>query len=320
MKTISPQLAALLANESINLCRLWTVELANGAVYRFTDTNSSILYDGNVYASAPGITISAIQTVLNGEPGDATITFSARNDVIAKNAIRRGALDSARVSIVAVDFANLSFGDVPLFSGVVAELAVTDANYSTFELRGALYAAERTFLERYSERCRNTFGDSNCGIDVEALGVAFTVEETGPRFSYVGSAELTQDADTFNMGFIRFTSGENLNLEYEIGKFARSPDESTGRAALLVRPRFPIALGDEALIFPGCNKQIKTDCFRRYNNVENFRGEPFVPNLTFEAAIDNLPRDGPDFELVDTERLQYLGNGAASGGGLAFRA
>ena len=41
---------------------------------------------------------------------------------------------------------------------------------------------------------------------------------------------------------------------------------------------YVIAPGDTFAVYPGCDKRLET-CIGRFNNVINFRGEPYVPGL-----------------------------------------
>jgi uncharacterized phage protein (TIGR02218 family) len=51
-----------------------------------------------------------------------------------------------------------------------------------------------------------------------------------------------------------------------------------GIVTLALPMEFPIVAGDTYTITAGCDKQFGT-CKARYNNVVNFRGEPYIPGI-----------------------------------------
>ena len=79
-------------------------------------------------------------------------------------------------------------------------------------------------------------------------------------------------AGWFNDGIITFTSGQNNGLSFEI----KSWDGTN--LTLFLPLEFPAAVSDTFTIEPGCNKTTG-DCSNKYNNIVNFRGEPFIPGM-----------------------------------------
>ncbi|MBF0562135.1 MAG: DUF2163 domain-containing protein [Alphaproteobacteria bacterium] len=78
-------------------------------------------------------------------------------------------------------------------------------------------------------------------------------------------------------GVVTFTSGANFGIPMEV-------KDSNGATltTFLSMPR-PLAVGDTFSIYPGCDKTAAT-CQDTYNNIINFRGEPFVPGI--DAAME----------------------------------
>lgn len=74
----------------------------------------------------------------------------------------------------------------------------------------------------------------------------------------------------FAYGFVKFTSGQNAGYKGEVRSFA------PGQVSLGLPLPFPIAVGDAFTIVAGCDRSLGT-CIGRFNNIVNFRGEPYVP-------------------------------------------
>ncbi len=90
--------------------------------------------------------------------------------------------------------------------------------------------------------------------------------------SLVGTG-LIQGSDYYDRGLIEFISGNNNGIAVEILSYNDSLDELT----LLFQTPYDIQVGDAIKVLPGCKKRIVEDCFTKYSNQLNFRGEPVVP-------------------------------------------
>jgi hypothetical protein len=101
------------------------------------------------------------------------------------------------------------------------------------------------------------------GADVGIDSVTMTVFYTG--------AGTTAPSGWFDDGFMTFTSGVLSGAAFEVKTW-----DGQNIALFLPMPVLP-AVGDTFWIEPGCNKT--TDCQGKYNNIVNFRGEPFIPGM-----------------------------------------
>ena len=78
----------------------------------------------------------------------------------------------------------------------------------------------------------------------------------------------------FNGGLLTWATGANAGRSIEV----KSWTAATGRLELFLAVGYAIATGDSFTVYPGCDKRLET-CIGRYNNVVNFRGEPYVPGI-----------------------------------------
>jgi hypothetical protein len=103
-----------------------------------------------------------------------------------------------------------------------------------------------------------------------------TTDDGGLTLDSMTSSEILND------GVVKFTSGDLNTYIYEIkgATIAGSPPELEIQT-FMPMPSAP-APGDSLTIEPGCNKS--TDCQAKYVNIQNFRGEPFIPGQT--AVMD----------------------------------
>jgi len=73
-------------------------------------------------------------------------------------------------------------------------------------------------------------------------------------------------------GLVTFLTGLNAGLSMEIRKWTNA----TALLELFEPMKFPIAVADKFEAYSGCNKTVDA-CRDKFDNVVNFRGEPFVP-------------------------------------------
>ncbi len=88
-----------------------------------------------------------------------------------------------------------------------------------------------------------------------------------------GHLNVPGNVGTFDGGKLTFTSGLNAGRALEIKAYA------PGLIVLASPMPYPIAVGDTYTAVPGCGKRIIEDCYARYGNVINFRGEPYRPGM-----------------------------------------
>jgi hypothetical protein len=74
----------------------------------------------------------------------------------------------------------------------------------------------------------------------------------------------------FAYGKVTFTSGANAGFSMDVKAFA------PGVVTLAMTLPYPLAVGDTYSIVAGCDRLFGT-CKNRWNNVPNFRGEPYIP-------------------------------------------
>lgn len=100
------------------------------------------------------------------------------------------------------------------------------------------------------------------------------VTSTTDRSEFYASSLLSVFASTgyFNYGLITWTTSSAGNSGYSMDV----KSYSSGTITLFEPMPYNISNGDVFTIIPGCDKKIAT-CINTFDNVVNFRGEPFIP-------------------------------------------
>ena len=76
----------------------------------------------------------------------------------------------------------------------------------------------------------------------------------------------------YKFGYVKWLNGNNQGLSMEVKEW----DNTTRTLTLFLPMSNSILVDDRFEITPGCNRSLFT-CLNTYDNVDNFRGEPFIP-------------------------------------------
>lgn len=284
MRTLNPTLKTRLSSGTTSLCHIFTVTRTDGVVKRFTNLDKDLVVGAETFESSDSITITAVSSAANNGIQAANAAFIYSDSGIAELDVIRGVYDSAEIEIALIDYNATNLGRIILLSGVVGSIEGTNKNMGRFEIKGLLNKGDARIGEYYSASCRADLGDSRCTV---ALG-AFTktgVVDTVSTFNKLNVILSEDVADGFfSFGVITWTSGLNDGVSMEVlNQFNAGAGKDTLILALSM-PN-PISPGDTFEIVAGCDKRIAT-CISKFNNVANFRGEPFVPG---GDVVNDLP-------------------------------
>jgi uncharacterized phage protein (TIGR02218 family) len=270
MKTISTALKNHLAQEVTTLCTCWKAVLTNGTIYGFTDNIEDILFEGVLYRASSGFTPSSIASNSSMAVDNLEVMGLLSDDTITEADINAGLWDFADITVIQLNYNDLTQGSIVLHRGNVGEIKFTNQQF-TAEFRGISQRLQQTIGELYSAGCRASLGDSRCKIDLPSITVSSSVV-TIDSTNKIITCGLTNPTEYFNAGLLTFTSGLNNGLSMEV-KLYTNP----GIIELHLPLSYQIAVGDTFSVYPGCTKRFTEDCKNKFNNVLNFRGEPHVP-------------------------------------------
>lgn len=281
MKTISPDLREAMASGVTTLCQLWTITPFLRTSLYFTNLDRDVDFDGNTYKSAKGFEASSVENTLGGSKSNLDIHVLLDPAFLSRIDVERGLILEAAVELRIIDYMHPEYGSVREFAGTVKEVSVPTSLNSMLSLSGNMSRMSRQLTEQYYPTCRADLGDARCGINIDAFSADFEVDSTtGQTFT---SSELAGEPNNrYKLGSILWNSGDNSGLAQEVLT-------NTGPSVrLFFLPPFPIQAGDVGTIYRGCAKTVAA-C-KGYNNIVNYRGEPYVPGEDF---VDKAPIPAP---------------------------
>lgn len=277
MRAASPELAAHLAGEVTTLATCWRIVRLDGAEFFFTDHDVDLSVDGDLYLASVGYSRTAISSSASFAPANLDVEGLFDDGSLEEEELRAGLFDNAEVFVFLVNFEDLSQGVLRLRRGRFGEVTLGEDGMFRTELRGLAQALSQRIGELYSPECRADLGDARCKVAIATA--AFT--RPGEVVSVVSRSVFTVTIDTpapgegwYSGGVLIWTSGANAGSAQEVKKWIAADSE----VRLFLSPAFAVEVGDEFDIRPGCDKRFAT-CRDKFDNVLNFRGEPYVPGF-----------------------------------------
>jgi uncharacterized phage protein (TIGR02218 family) len=274
MKTVSGALRTHLAGNPTTLAYLWKVTRKDAVVLGFTTHDQDIDYGGTTYLASTGFTNTAASGKDDLSVDNLEVTGFLDADAILEDDLRSGVYDDSVIEIRMVNWADLTMGDLVVRTGTLGTVKMRNGMF-TAEIRGLATKLTTIVGDTFGPVCRAIFGsglngiDMNshylCKVDVVALQQAGSVGSSADLWSLVPSG-LTGAAGYFDDGILTFTSGVLNGLSFEIKSW-----DATTLQLFAPMPKAP-APGDTF-------NHTTTDCDVKFNNIVNFRGEPFIPGM-----------------------------------------
>ena len=268
MRPITPNLTTHLQGEVTTLATCWKITRTDGVVKTFTDLDSDIVFASLTYLSIAGFTPSSVETKDNFSVDNVEVQGMFQTGYITAPDLLAGKYDFAEVEIFIVNYLDLSQGRMLLRRGRLGEVTMQKDTFIA-ELRGLAENLQQTIGELYQPSCRAILGDSECKKVLTSFTFTGTVITVTSGLIFTSNA-LTQAAGYFTGGQITWTSGNNNGLKMEVKEFANK------QVVLAQAMPYAIQVGNSFQIIAGCDKTHQT-CISKFNNIINFRGEPFVP-------------------------------------------
>ena len=268
MRPITPNLNAHLQGEVTTLATCWKITRTDGVVKTFTDLDSDIVFASLTYLSIAGFTPSSVETKDNFSVDNVEVQGMFQTGYITAPDLLAGKYDFAEVEIFIVNYMDISQGRMLLRRGRLGEVTMQKDTFIA-ELRGLAENLQQTIGELYQPSCRAILGDSECKKVLTSFTFTGTVTTVTSGLIFTSNA-LTQAAGYFTGGQITWTSGNNNGLKMEVKEFANK------QVVLAQAMPYAIQVGNSFQIVAGCDKTHQT-CISKFNNIINFRGEPFVP-------------------------------------------
>ncbi len=314
MRRCSAALAAYLAaHDSVVIADLYTFALPSGETLRYSGWSTALTIPGTRFPSGslnynatsytefalgPRFGRSKASVKLGVAPAELDIEILAgADDLIGTfsfaDAVRLGIFDGATIELDRLFAPPLAAGSVVLdtslgalvwFYGRVAEAEIGRSRIA-LKVKSLmdLLAIQQMPRRLYQASCGHVFGDAMCGYDRVAGKNATGIATGNGQGTVTAAAGTTQGritctgtvAAVYNEGTVTGATGANTGYRRTIANLGN------GAQIGLFKPfLYPIAIGDNFTVLPGCDHTTGT-CQNAFNNLARFGGFPYIPPPEF---------------------------------------
>jgi len=243
----------------------WRVYRRDGVALGFTSHDRDLTFEGILHRAAPGMVPSAIRLTSDLSEENAGVEGALSHDAISEDDLSAGLFDEAAVEVGIVDWQTLDHS--VLYGGTLGRITDDRRGFSG-ELRSAKSILDRDLVPRTSPTCRAAFCGRGCGLSATRFTSRIVIEEIDVDLNRVRISGIS--AGDHLDGQIRFLDGPQTGIAFAIVG-------ADGGWLALDRPLSDgLVAGTPAELVQGCDHTLTT-CVNRFDNVLNFRGEPFLP-------------------------------------------
>lgn len=283
MREVKMPMQSMMVNGVYRFATLWRIERADAVVFRFTDHDVEITYEGEVYTPTNGsVTATAAQRKSGTEAPNMDIRGAITADAITEDDLRAGKYRGAVIIEIVIDWARPWAGKYSINRFDALETTNDAGEVWSAKLAGIIGRLKRRVGHTYTRGCRwARLGDDDCGVATGPLSIVGAVTAVlTPRLKF--QSDVASVDAYFDDGYIEWGSGLNLGLKHEVKYFVAAD----GEVELQIKTPYAIEVGDAFLIVPGCDMTIET-CKDKFNNVVNFGGYPFIPGTDSMMSTPN---------------------------------
>ncbi|GEQ97075.1 hypothetical protein JCM17844_07120 [Iodidimonas gelatinilytica] len=275
MRQITPQLQTHLAQQVTSLATCWRLQRRDGVLVALTSHDRDLMVGGVRYHADGGLSATAARDTADLATDNLEIEGVLESTNLVPDDLSSGRFDGARVTVFMVDWNNPDAGQLLVKQGTLGRITRIDGGFRA-EVRGLTHALSQSITEQYSPGCRAELGDRRCKKSLNAFRRTASVQTVIDETVFV--VDFSGDPDGwYDFGKLRWHLGGNGGLVSEVRRF------EMGRLTLFQAPPRPMAVGDVFTLTAGCDKTLAV-CREKFDNVSNFRGDPFVPGI--DALLD----------------------------------
>ncbi len=282
---LSQSSSAFLASGTTTLCRCWYLVRRDGRTFAFTDHDGPVEFDRTRFRPTEAVTAQALEQTTGLAVDNSEILGALADQGMTEDDIRAGLFDGARVEIWLVDWTDPT-SRLLQFRGEIGEIERAGGAFKA-ELRGLTEMLNQPQGRLYQRPCRAILGDRECGIDLDDQRYSLEVTlQRDPDGAILTLPQIDRDEGWFDGGRLLIQDGVCRGL-FRVIKADRK--RAAGRHLELWDPLpSEVGAGTRIVIKAGCDKAAGT-CRRKFDNIKNFRGFPFLPS---EDWLYAYPKSG----------------------------
>lgn len=272
---VEPHPYPWMTEEVYSAAYCWRIDRTDGVSFGFTSHDQDLAFSGITYEAATGFTPTAVDTSDSLSVDNLDVDGVLTSDRITENELAGGVYDFAKVTIYLVNWKNLNDPKFILRRGTIGRLRYGKTGF-TAEIRGLTEAYQQKAGAVYQKTCRATLGDEKCKLNLANYTTNGKVTAVASDTEFKTNVSASDGA--YDYGYLHWTSGDNLNTTVEVKTYT-----ADGAIEVYLPTIWRPQVGDTFTLVAGCDRNLST-CINRFNNLLNFRGEPYVPGNDYQTS------------------------------------
>jgi uncharacterized phage protein (TIGR02218 family) len=256
-------------NSVTRMVTCWKIKLRNEQCFNFTDSDEDLSYEHELYSSGSYFTPGFITSKNDLAQDNFNISGVIDGKYFTRESIMSGDCDKSYIEVFLVNIEKLDEARIMLKTGWVGKIDYSGNNFSA-EIISISSKTNNVIGSCYSSSCRVEFASHPCGKSIEDYTYAGEITSLGEQNSFFDNNRLEPD-DYFSQGKLIFISGKNDGRSYSVLRF----QERQITLNFIIDTK--LSIRDKYKIIVGCDKSVNC-CANKFNNILNFRGEPYIPS------------------------------------------
>jgi uncharacterized phage protein (TIGR02218 family) len=195
-------------------------------------------------------------------------------------AMAQGLLDNGTCMVqrLYMDVNRVQYGTLLVFAGRVGQVLSERGHVGIEVLAHTTLLDVQIPVAVYQPGCRNTLFDNYCTLGRAGYAISASANSPSDATRSIFSANFTGTAAAAagycSLGVVAGLTGANAGVTRTIKSHTGM---GVGTIQVINPWPAPVAYGDAFTFYPGCDKTKVTCQSSKFNNLPNFKGEPFVP-------------------------------------------
>ena len=165
-KSISAQLLTDIQKAVTTLALCVEITRKDGAVFRLTNHDQTVVFDGQTYTETIPFNVSAIDSGSQLAIDNTTLTLFCDGTLFVLDDFKNGLFDYSEVNLFFVDYENPSHGKMTMRRGWFGRIERNTRNYVEITITGLLKVLDFEVGRVYQPTCDADFGDARCKVSV----------------------------------------------------------------------------------------------------------------------------------------------------------
>jgi hypothetical protein len=166
-KSITAAMQTALNRNAVAVATLMEIERTDGTVFRLTNNDADLSFDGNTWDSSVPFTIGAVTHGSQLAVDNTEITLSTKGTVLSLTDFKAGRFQKAKVKIFLVDLQDLTSGDVIMHEGWIGAVSLNEFDHVEITVFGLMKIMDFEIGRVYQPQCDADFGDRRCKLALD---------------------------------------------------------------------------------------------------------------------------------------------------------